>query len=383
MIDRIKLHNFQCHRDVDLKLGRSTLLSGDSNAGKSAILRALYWVIENTPGDHFVSYWAMDKGRFKKDEYTSVLIEVDGHTIERKRSASFNGYIVDGVVYEALRGDVPKTVTSILNLSDASIQKQMDPPFLLCQTAGEASQYLNHLANLECISDILVIARKASMDATDEYSNACAKYDQVTAGLEALDWVDEAHDLMTKAEALDDDISKMSAKVADLEKSLRLYDELPPIPDIPEWLINGRDYSADIAQITQDIAILSSYVEAKEEYNAIEPTLRFIDALGEYPDTSAVQETIRKLGLEFRAVQDADAEMAPMYDALVKLGALGSYPGDTGALASQISRLEQDISDVATFTSSAMADDAELDELATSLDGLVCPTCGRPYHGDH
>ena len=60
MISRIVIHNFQCHKDLDLDLGRSTVLAGNSNSGKTAVLRALYWVLYNTPsGDSYVSYLSL------------------------------------------------------------------------------------------------------------------------------------------------------------------------------------------------------------------------------------------------------------------------------------------------------------------------------------
>ena len=133
MITKIKLHNFQCHKDLELDLGRSTVLQGGSNHGKTAVLRAFYWVLFNEAPHDFVSYWAQKKTKkgftFKDDEYTSVTIVVDGHVVERKRSNTFNGYIVDDTIYEALRTDVPEAVTKLFNLADASVQKQFDSPF--------------------------------------------------------------------------------------------------------------------------------------------------------------------------------------------------------------------------------------------------------------
>ena len=50
MIKSLKIENFQSHKDSYLEFSNGiNIISGKSNNGKTAILRALNWVITNRP----------------------------------------------------------------------------------------------------------------------------------------------------------------------------------------------------------------------------------------------------------------------------------------------------------------------------------------------
>ena len=64
MIKRIKIENIQSHKETELELSSGiNAIVGSSNNGKSAILRAFYWLVYNRPlgVDNLLSHWAFDK----------------------------------------------------------------------------------------------------------------------------------------------------------------------------------------------------------------------------------------------------------------------------------------------------------------------------------
>jgi len=88
MIKNIRIINFQSHQNSFLKFDSGVnIIVGESDRGKSAIIRALRWLIWNRPtGDDFRSNWGGD---------TEVTIEINDEVfITRKKTKSFNGYIV-------------------------------------------------------------------------------------------------------------------------------------------------------------------------------------------------------------------------------------------------------------------------------------------------
>ena len=292
MITKIKLHNFQCHRDLELDLGRSTVLQGGSNHGKTAVLRAFYWVLFNEAPHDFVSYWAQKQAKpskkpttkesstikFKDDEYTSVTIVVDGHVVERKRSNTFNGYIVDDTVYEALRTDVPEAVTKLFNLADASVQKQFDAPFLLAATPGEASKYLNELAGLECVDDILTLAKRKVADTTDLVNTAQETVEGLEKSVGSFSWVEKAEDLYEKAKATQPKIDELTRKLEALKRTIDDYKAIKNYPEIPEWLENG-DKSAVIKGLEKELEICNNYVGTCRVLARVTPALDKLGAL--------------------------------------------------------------------------------------------------------
>jgi hypothetical protein len=156
MIHSISLTNFQSHRETVLDLDKGiNVLVGSSDSGKTAILRALYWVVENRPlGDAFVSRWARDdKG--KQTGSTIVEVRKGKRLVTRVRGSGENFYGVGDDKLEATRGEVPRAVEEFFNLSSVNLQKQLDAPFLLSSTAGEVARFLNSILKLDEIDTVL------------------------------------------------------------------------------------------------------------------------------------------------------------------------------------------------------------------------------------
>ena len=145
----IVIENFQSHQKTELNLSDGiNVFSGNSDCGKSAIMRALLWCIENKPsGDAYVRNAIKDnKGKIKG----TCSVSIDG--ITRVRNKDFNGYKTEvGSTYEALRTDVPTPIQDELGIGSVNIQRQLDGPFMLSNTPGENAKYINSLVNLDVI----------------------------------------------------------------------------------------------------------------------------------------------------------------------------------------------------------------------------------------
>ena len=423
MITRITIHNFQCHKHLDLDLGRSTMLSGNSNSGKTAVLRALYWVLFNTPsGDAYVSYWAKNKTKFKADEYTSVIVEVDGHIIERKRSNDFNGYIVDGKVYEALRTAVPDEVTKIFNLADASVQRQMDAPFLLAATPGEASQYLNSLAGLECVDEILTIAKRNVADTSAILEETKDSVDALEKEVGYYGWVASAEDLLKKASDEEPAIASLTHRIETLSKLIMDYKAIRNYPEIPEWLVNG-DRSADINRVASIIRALDSYINTCKVLARVEPAIRKVEALQipvppkhteddiyslsrlihNYGVVSSVNKLCTKYLTELSGLEEPkpcrwEGKFDPLVRSINNYRDILDSESSVDTALRKLARLKEPtpckwtsrdmlalVRSVREYNSvvNTIADCKDyLDDAYDSLDGVACPVCGRPLSKD-
>ena len=426
MITKITLHNFQCHRNLELDLGRSTVLQGGSNHGKTAVLRAFYWVLFNEAPHDFVSYWAQKKLKkgfaFKDDAYTSVVVEVDGHIIERKRSNDFNGYIVDGTTYEALRTDVPEVVTKIFNLADASVQKQFDVPFLLAETPGEASRYLNSLAGLECVDEILSIAKRKVADTSDLVNKASELVESLGKSVKSYGWVKDAEDLYDKANAEQPHIERLSRMRDALARTIADYKAIKDYPEIPEWLTDG-DRTEEIGDLEQSLATVKGYVATCKTLARITPALDGINALvepqkPEYDemDVASLKDSIksyRSSVSDFKKLSSVVSALSklkgpkpskwegkhrPLIQSIRNYGELVETLDGTEAVLAKIAKLkepkpckwsERDLSglirSLRNYHSAVnMVADCKdyLDDAYDSLEGVACPVCGRPLSRD-
>lgn len=144
----VRIQNFQKHKDLTVEFDpHITTLVGATDSGKSALLRALRWVMRLDPkGYEFIRHGS------KK---TIVDLEVDNHVIHRERSKTVNLYSLDGEEYKAFGNDVPIDIQEVLNVSDLNFQGQHDGVFWFSETAGEVSRQLNKIVDLSKIDTTL------------------------------------------------------------------------------------------------------------------------------------------------------------------------------------------------------------------------------------
>ena len=145
MIQELKIRNFQSHRKSVLKFHEGVnVITGSSDCGKSAIIRALKWLVWNRPGgDAFRSNWGGD---------TNVSIKLDDGTKIYRSKGSVNLYEVNDTEFTAFGQDVPEEIQQLLNLTEVNIQQQLDSPFLLTETPGNVASHFSKVARIDKIN---------------------------------------------------------------------------------------------------------------------------------------------------------------------------------------------------------------------------------------
>lgn len=144
MLQKIKLNNFQSHKKTEIDLNPNiNIILGKSDSGKTAIIRAINWVINNRPsGDSFIN---------NQSDKCEVEIIKDNKSIRKIKSKKDNSYFVEENELKAFGQSIPEEVTNFFNFSDLNIQKQLDEPFLLFKSGGDVSNYINSIIDLEII----------------------------------------------------------------------------------------------------------------------------------------------------------------------------------------------------------------------------------------
>ena len=150
-IREISLKNFQSHERTLFELSPGiNVIAGQSDSGKTAVIRALKWLAFNRPrGGGFCSHWASDK-----DETIAEVILDTGVPVAIVRKKGSNRYYLGGIGgegFKALGTEIPDEIKESLNLSEINFQSQMDPPFLVSETSGEVSRHFNSIAHLDDI----------------------------------------------------------------------------------------------------------------------------------------------------------------------------------------------------------------------------------------
>lgn len=144
MIQEVKIINFQSHKETTLIFDKGmNVIIGQSDCGKTAIIRALKWVIENRPnGDAFRSDWGGD---------TLVQLVTETDEITRIKTKSENSYQLNKTKFNAFSTNVPEEIKKALNMDEVNLQQQMDSPFLISDTSGNVATHFNRIAKLDKI----------------------------------------------------------------------------------------------------------------------------------------------------------------------------------------------------------------------------------------
>ena len=161
----VELTNFQSHNHTEIEFDRGlNVILGNSDAGKTAILRAIKWALFNEPkGDYFIR-------QGERDVSVKVTFS-NGVVVERSRTPSKNSYyLIDAegqeMRFEGFGLDVPKEITDAIQMYKVSldnsnnkvilnIAEQLDGPFLLNDQASMRASAIGRLIGVNYVDDAL------------------------------------------------------------------------------------------------------------------------------------------------------------------------------------------------------------------------------------
>lgn len=160
MIREIEVSNYQSLHDLNISLGRFTVITGRTGAGKSGLVRALKALVFNARGTSYItrgekqcsvsmsgdedsggnSLWRAVIQRGSKDQYQLETVLPPEQDAE--------GDFSQVKVFTKLAGKVPEAVSDTLRLGDINFASQFDKPYLLDSTGGDVARVLGKLTNV-------------------------------------------------------------------------------------------------------------------------------------------------------------------------------------------------------------------------------------------
>jgi hypothetical protein len=177
MLKSILVEGFQSHVNTRLDLSDGiNVVVGTSDSGKTAlVVRAFQWLRTNRPlGTSFIHHGA---------DGAAVSVEVDDHELVRRRAGSSNCYLVDGVVFEAMKQAVPEEVGACLNMKDINIQAQLDGHFLVLSPPGQIAAYINEITKLDKVDDAVKVINQMLNKAAADTASLSEEKDRLTQEL--------------------------------------------------------------------------------------------------------------------------------------------------------------------------------------------------------
>lgn len=162
-LSQIVIQNFQSIEGAVLDLAPLTVIVGEGESGKSAILRALRAALFNESGDDDISHGA--------DQATVGLSFADGHVlIWEKPRGKGSVYTLDGQSFTKMGGQVPAEIVAATGFREIEIDAgtrispqihdQFDQPFIMFESGSKIARILGSLTKLNAVVQAQLICKK-------------------------------------------------------------------------------------------------------------------------------------------------------------------------------------------------------------------------------
>jgi exonuclease SbcC len=258
------LSDFQNHRKRSLDLKPLTVIAGDTDAGKSAIVRAIKWCLLNSiKARNFIR---------RGTSGCKVSVKVDGKWIRREKSDKRNGYTFRKEEFDAVRKSVPEVISDHTKVTDINFQEQHDPSFWLSLSPGQLARELNALLNVEVfdrVRDRLTKERRGFNLAKVNAKMKLDKYEEqikvIRRAAKAAKLLEQHDFLIDYVETLTDHKKDITDKIARLKKLRRwhvLIETMLPVVENLRWL---NDYSSDLESHKREAERLCAQLRELED----------------------------------------------------------------------------------------------------------------------
>lgn len=186
MITNVHTEGFQSLDDVDLELGKLTVVVGASSSGKSALVRAIRGVTSNVRGPAAIQ-------RGKKALDVSVQTD-DGPPVRFTKTKTASSYTVGSTTFTKLGVNVPEAVTQALGMPpgpDLHLAGQFDRPYLLDDSGAAVARVLGELTNVSVIYGAAREANRIKLSKSGVLATRTADLAKAEAALEAFATLDD------------------------------------------------------------------------------------------------------------------------------------------------------------------------------------------------
>lgn len=341
MSTKIRVRNFQAISDAKIEAEGLTVITGRSNLGKTALIRAATAMLFGTPGDHYIR---------RGQDWTGGAIAIDdGKPLK----------IVWRKVATGKRKPSLQPVLEINGQTHTKIgrdHKQLTAPFGISEIETTAARLRPQVAMQH--DTIFLVAENETTVA------------EVFKMLGRVDIITEAQRLAKKDLRENEDRRKIRAlDRGDAQSRLNQLDHVPQLRGTLNLL------KAEAAKVEAENKTRTEQIDNLKQLRQLQPV--------KIPTPPAVPQTPKGLGLiplirEFSALKGRTLPGVP--EAPIKPGGLQFLP-----LLKELKKLEGELEQLAKDKASNLESQITLGEHKTQLEDelKICPTCQRPFDADN
>jgi DNA repair exonuclease SbcCD ATPase subunit len=339
MLNKIALRNFQKHQDLTLDLEDITTVVGESDAGKSSVIRALRWACFNDSQGNAFFHIGTDA--------CAVKLRIDDDIIVTRSKGKENKYVLkdgsDAEEFKAVNRDVPPDIQAILNISqELNFQSQHDAPFWLTISAGALTKQLNGIVDLDFMDRVQAAAKAKLQEIERGIKNTKDEILKNQVTIQTLDFLPEAYKELEVIEALEEQHTKAQS---DLNRLDTLYQQ------INDAIEAHADCSSKVTTLKSRMVDCKKIIDTQDQIDTI-------------------KEQVDQLKGFIKLHKDSSKPQPPL-DLLDEWNTKNTELTTLQSLLDKIQRCE---SDVTIAKKQVTTTKAELDKVKH----LTCPTCNRP-----
>lgn len=302
-IKRLEIKGFESHVDTTINFsGHLTVITGATDSGKSAILRAIRKLFLGEPlGDNFVN---------KKVGQASIVATLeDGHELSYTRKGTQSTYTIyhpSGVLQEYISSKVPEEFITLSGITkdtfgdfvqSLNFAFQLEAPFLLSETSSTGAKVLGTLANVDDVDGALKDCTAEVYKHREQRRQSQARIDEINADLQQFANLEQVESLVTACEYLVNHIEKLENRQAILN-------------NLQSKLQTGQVL---IDQLQDKLCKLSVVPELAEDLQHIEQSQQRYDRLLQlFSQVGKYQMTIDNLQSKLAYLQNVDVLTASL-----------------------------------------------------------------------
>lgn len=260
MIDSIKLFNFQCHANLTLDCDRITTLVGPSDSGKSAILRAIDWVLFN----HGTASTYLKRGT----KTVAAQIIIDGNSIVR--SSKNNSYKFNDLEYHAVGKAIPEDIAEFLKVSEDNIQRQHNSLYWFTESGSAIMANLNRIVDLSKLDEWTHTAQSKIRQQTQKEAVLTETISNQEKMIESLQDVP----------AFDQQLTDIETRYTNLNALNKRYNQIKAMRDgiagLTEQVRTMRQYVQAIQSLVES---MSRIIQHKQKADKIRTTLHTLSGI--------------------------------------------------------------------------------------------------------
>lgn len=191
---KISIKDFQSIHEASLEVDGFTVITGPSNIGKSALIRAIDGAIFGIPGDYYINYEADTCSVEIHDDHSIEWTKVKESKVSPKRQTKL---LVDGEKFTKF-AQAQSELTQVFGVTEIEaldvvekpqIAGQFDTIFLLFDSPFGAATVLNKLGRADIVDRAQSLAAKDSRDAQNRLKVRTQDASDLALKLAELAWV--------------------------------------------------------------------------------------------------------------------------------------------------------------------------------------------------